>query len=94
MSTASIAEARNRLPQIVKQAEAGIPVLITRHGKPVAVLVSAAEYGRLQNGPAAPKSVWETIMDWRAANAAFDWPDLMDGEVEGWRDRTSPREGV
>ena len=34
----SIADARNRLPALVHQAEAGEAVTITRRGKPVAVV--------------------------------------------------------
>lgn len=32
----SIAEAKNRLPEIIRAVEAGEKVIITRHGKPVA----------------------------------------------------------
>ena len=90
MTTVSIAEAKNQLPRIVQQAETGEPVHITRHGKPVAVLVSEAEYERLQAGQAGPKSLWDTMRDWRAANA-FDWPELTGEEVDAWRDKTPPR---
>jgi prevent-host-death family protein len=34
----SIAEAKNRLPELVRAMEAGESVVITRHGKPVAQL--------------------------------------------------------
>jgi len=89
MTTVSIAEAKNHLTRIVQQAETGESVHITRHGKPVAVLVSAAEYERLRTGQ--PGSLWNTVLDWRKANA-FDWPGLTDEEVDGWRDRTPPKE--
>lgn len=91
MTTVSIAEAKNQLPRIVQQAETGNPVHITRHGKPVAVLVSETEYRRLQAGHSEPKSLWNAMQDWRAANA-FDWPALTDEEVDAWRDNTPPRE--
>ncbi len=42
----SIAEARTSLPTIVDQAEAGLTVELTRHGKPVAVVVSLREFER------------------------------------------------
>jgi prevent-host-death family protein len=32
----SIAEAKNRLPEMIRAVEAGESVIITRHGKPVA----------------------------------------------------------
>ncbi|HEY7191495.1 MAG TPA: type II toxin-antitoxin system Phd/YefM family antitoxin [Vicinamibacterales bacterium] len=44
----SIAEARSQLPTIVDEAEAGIDVELTRHGRPVAVVVSHREFERLQ----------------------------------------------
>ncbi|MFU8887220.1 MAG: type II toxin-antitoxin system Phd/YefM family antitoxin [Trueperaceae bacterium] len=46
----SIAEARARLPGLVKEAEAGEPIHITRWGEPVAVLVSSTRYQQLVHG--------------------------------------------
>jgi prevent-host-death family protein len=43
----SIAEAHNRLSQLLNQARKG-PVTITRRGKPVGVLITADEYERLR----------------------------------------------
>jgi prevent-host-death family protein len=43
MAAYSIAEAKDRLSSLVKQAEAGEDVAITRHGKVVAYLRPAAE---------------------------------------------------
>ena len=37
----SIAEAKNRLPELIRAVEAGGAVVITRHGKPVAQLTPA-----------------------------------------------------
>jgi prevent-host-death family protein len=37
----SIAEAKNRLPELIRAVEAGAVVVITRHGKPVAQLTPA-----------------------------------------------------
>jgi prevent-host-death family protein len=37
----SIAEAKNRLPELIRAVEAGGVVVITRHGKPVAQLTPA-----------------------------------------------------
>jgi prevent-host-death family protein len=44
----SIAEARSQLPTIVDEAEAGVEVELTRHGRPVAVVVSHREFERLR----------------------------------------------
>lgn len=48
MSQYSIAQARDRLSQIVHSAEAGETVELTRRGQPVAILLSVEEYERLQ----------------------------------------------
>jgi prevent-host-death family protein len=43
MATYSIAQAKDHLSKLINEAEAGEQVTITRHGKPVAYLRSAAE---------------------------------------------------
>lgn len=43
----SIAEARTHLPGLVRDAEAGKTVRLTRRGEPVAVLIGRREYERL-----------------------------------------------
>ena len=43
----SIAEAKNKLPSIIHSVEKGPSVMLTRYGKPVAVLLSIQEYERL-----------------------------------------------
>ena len=47
----SIAEARNNLSKLVRAAEQGQPIQLTRRGRPVAVLVAASEYERLTELP-------------------------------------------
>jgi prevent-host-death family protein len=42
-----IAEAKNRLPAIIRDLERERVVTLTRHGKPVAVLLADSEYRRL-----------------------------------------------
>jgi prevent-host-death family protein len=42
----SIAEARSSFPTLVREAEAGLEVELTRRGKPVAVLVSRDRWDR------------------------------------------------
>lgn len=44
----SVAEAKSQLSSCIREAEAGHPVLITRHGKPVVAIVSAAELDHLR----------------------------------------------
>ncbi|MEO8383254.1 MAG: type II toxin-antitoxin system prevent-host-death family antitoxin [Acidobacteriota bacterium] len=43
----SIAAARSNLPQLVRQAEAGESIELTRRGESVAVLIGRKEYERL-----------------------------------------------
>ena len=72
----SIAEARNNLAKIVREAETGQEVALTRRGKSVAVLVGRGDYERLVSGP---KSFWGA---YRAFRRAVDLADLaIDPEV-------------
>ncbi len=48
----SIAEAKDHFASVVRQAEAGTAVEVTRRGKSVAVILSAEEFERLN--PEAP----------------------------------------
>ena len=41
--TYTVAEAKNKLPELIRQAEAGTPVTITRRGIPVVEIVRKAE---------------------------------------------------
>lgn len=43
----SVAEAHNRLSQLLKQVEQG-PITITKRGKPVGVIIAPDEYERLR----------------------------------------------
>jgi len=47
MKRVSVADAKNTLPALLHEAEVE-PVEITRRGKPVAVILSSAAYGRLR----------------------------------------------
>lgn len=48
MNKVSLAKAKDRLSELIRQAEAGTEVLITRRDKVVARLVSEADYQRLR----------------------------------------------
>lgn len=90
MHEVSIADAKNHLTQVVRDAENGETVHITRRGKRAAVLLSEAEYQRLKRQqPEA--DLWSTISDWRAT-ASFEEDGLSGDEVDGWRDRGEGRE--
>ena len=59
MSTHSVAEAKNRLPELIDRALKGEGVVITRHGRPVVELRPIPE-------PARPVSA--ATLDWLAAH--------------------------
>ncbi|MHC1726689.1 MAG: type II toxin-antitoxin system Phd/YefM family antitoxin [Syntrophobacteraceae bacterium] len=58
----TIAEAKNKLPAIVHSLEKGSPVKLTRHGRPVAVLLSVDQYERLSRGT---EGYWEALESFR-----------------------------
>lgn len=82
--TYSIAEARNDLSNVVREAEAGRPVTISRRGRPVAVVVSAADYSRIADHR---QTVAEVIDRFRETYAAI----LDDAEWLAPRDRSPGR---
>lgn len=83
----SIAQARDQLPRLVHQAEAGTPVEITRRGRPVAVLLSRAAYERLASRPA---SLWQGIRELRSV---YGVELSVDGDpFEGVRDPSPGRD--
>ena len=86
MELSTIAEAKNSLPRLIHAAEAGGDIHITRHGRPVAVLISEQRYQQLFN---TGKAVFQAMMQWREQ---YGYVDLTDEEVDSWRDRTPARE--
>ena len=58
MGTHSVAEAKNKLPELIDRALGGEGVIITRHGKPVAELRAL---------PEPPRPVTAADLDWLAA---------------------------
>jgi antitoxin Phd len=69
----SIADARDHLPSLVRAAEQGQPIELTRRGKPVAVLVSSREYHKLTGGS---RDIWDAIQRFRESH------DLSDLDVD------------
>lgn len=87
----SIAEAKNKLPALIHQVEAGETVTISRRGKAVAVVVSMEAFERMkrERAPEQRKSVWDVLQQVRAELAAADgFPDWTNEEIDSWRDRT------
>lgn len=56
----SIAAAKNNLSGLVHEVEQGHPVRLTRRGKPVAVLISTAQYERLSKP--SRKIAWDAAV--------------------------------
>ena len=90
MSQVSIAEAKNALTRLIHEAERGEAIHITRHGKPVAVLLSQEAYEQLASRE-QKTDFWQAMQAWRA-QARFDWPEWTPEEVDSWRDRSPGRE--
>lgn len=88
MKISSIAQAKNHLPKLIHAAEAGDDIRISRHGKLVAVMVSAERYEQRFN---TGEGVFQAIMQWRENQPGFD---LTDAEVDSWRDRSPARDFV
>jgi prevent-host-death family protein len=89
MPQVSIAEARNHLPRLVQQAEAGETVQITRRGRPVAVILSQEEYGRLRG----ERTGFMQFLDaWRIDAAKEDAGFAQQGDFENLRDDAPGRE--
>lgn len=83
----SIQEARKQLPRLVDRAEGGHPVEITRQGKPVAVLLSIAEYGRLSGSAVGFGRALRAFLElWPAAGAG-----IGDDFLRGTRARSTGR---
>ena len=62
MKTSTIAEAKNNLSQLIYQLESDEPIHLTRHGKPVAVMLSEVNYQKLTH---KDNSLYQAIQEWR-----------------------------
>lgn len=84
MQTVSVAQAKDRLTELLREAEAGRPVAISRRGRTIAVLLAEAEYERLRSaGPAADFAAW--LEQWRGrVGTGFD--GISAEELARWRE--------
>jgi prevent-host-death family protein len=85
----SIADARHRLPALLREVEQGCTVEVTRRGKPVAIVLSLAQYERLakpHGGFREAYQRWRSGVDWE------DWDDSIVDQLLAERDRSSGRE--
>ena len=84
----SIAEARDRLTRLIRRVENGESIELTRRGKPVAALVSTAEFRRLKKRGRSFSRAWR---DFREGVTDRDLEALAEA-LEDLRDRTPGRE--
>ena len=84
----SIAEAKSKLPAIIHSVEEGPLVKLTRHGKPVAVLLSIREYEQLVH---KKKGFWNALTEFRKALKKADI-EITDADFELLRDTSIGRE--
>jgi prevent-host-death family protein len=83
MTEATISHLKNHLPELVHTVEQGEDIQITRHGKPVAVLVSLDKYNQaLVSG----KGIFNSYLTWRKKHPnATGFTDI---ELKAMRDIT------
>jgi prevent-host-death family protein len=82
--TYSIAQARDQLPRLVRAAERGAEVELTRRGEKVAVLLSVATRAHLAEGGA---NYWDRLVAFRRKH-----PALPRGTLKGLRQRDQGRD--
>ena len=84
----SVAEARQHFARLIKRAQQGKAIEITRRGEPVAVLVSAAEYsaitGERPSFIDAAKQVRERL--------GVDSLNIGDSDFDGLREQSPGRD--
>jgi len=84
----SIAEAKNKLPAIIHAVEKGAPVKLTRHGRPVAVLLSIEEYEKLSY---KKEGYWRALRTFRRL-VENEGVVFSDEDFKSLRDRSGGRE--
>jgi prevent-host-death family protein len=74
----SVAEAKNRLPELIRAVEDGEEVVITRHGKPVAQLAPPPPERRQQARLGGMKDRIQLYKGW---DAPIDLDRFLEGEL-------------
>lgn len=84
----SIAEARSNLPQLVREAERGKAVELTRRGEAVAVLIGRRQYERLTGRYRSFFDAYEEFTkNVDLAELALDPDELFEGSRDDTRGR-------
>lgn len=81
-----ITEAKNTFTALVHQVEGGEVVHLTRHGRPVAVILSEVEYQELRQHSTPRGDLLDFVRDWRG-DLPETWCGLSDSEIDAARDR-------
>lgn len=82
----TVATARAKLAEIVDEVEAGKEVELTRRGKKVAVVMSAARYARLRGDRVAFMTAYETFReahDLQAVGLDREWAEALRDKSPG-----------
>ncbi|WP_341327727.1 type II toxin-antitoxin system Phd/YefM family antitoxin [Methylotuvimicrobium sp. KM2] len=89
MKTTTIADAKNHLSHLIHQLENDEPIHLTRYGKPVAVMMSEAQYNKLI---APKKGLHSAIQNWRNSLSGSEEIGLSDDELKDLRKDSMGRE--
>ena len=84
----SVAEARQHFAHLIKRAQQGKTIEITRRGEPVAVLLSASEYSAITG----ERSSFIDAMSQVRERLGVDELEIGDAEFEGLRGGSPGRE--
>lgn len=84
----SIAEAKNRLPAIIHDVEKGPHVKLTRRGRPVAILLSIAEYEKIN---LKNREFWSTLQEVRKT-IKDEKIEIDETDFAGLRNKSAGRE--
>lgn len=86
-----ITEAKNTFTSLVHQVEEGEVVHLTRHGRPVAVILSEEGYQALRRHVAAQGDLLDFVQGWRRTLPS-DWQGLDTADLRAMRAREPGRE--
>jgi prevent-host-death family protein len=85
----SIAEARSNLPKLIREAESGETIELTRRGESVAVLVGVEQYERLAARSRRFSEAWDEFIESAELSELGIDPDEIFGSA---RDRRPGRD--
>jgi prevent-host-death family protein len=84
----SVAEARQHFARLIKRAQQGKTIEITRRGEPVAVLISASEYSAITGDRSSFMEAMRQVRE----RLRVDELEIGDEEFEGLREESPGRE--